>query len=155
MVTPAVVAAPPPHTQGKERVRLPLHLQVSSVSPEALRAVERAGGSVTRVYYTQLGLRALLKVRVGGRVALGGLPMLLWALGAQLPPAVVLTHACPARPLPAVCVACLASHSRKTLRSRAACCRAPCAHGRRVSPASLTPSASSRRQRTPCRQLVA
>lgn len=53
-------------TQGAERVRMPLHLQVSSVSPEALRLVEAAGGSVTRVYYTRLGLRALLKVWARG-----------------------------------------------------------------------------------------
>lgn len=48
--------------QGHERVCVPLHLQVSSVSPTALRLIEAAGGSVTRVYYTPLGLRALLKV---------------------------------------------------------------------------------------------
>jgi hypothetical protein len=43
-------------------VDVPLHLQVSSVSPAAQKLVEAAGGSVTRVYYTRLGLRALLKV---------------------------------------------------------------------------------------------
>lgn len=41
---------------------MPLHLQVSSVSPTALKLVEAARGSVERVYYTRLGLRALLKV---------------------------------------------------------------------------------------------
>jgi hypothetical protein len=50
------------HTQGCERVDVPLHLEVSSVSPTAQQLVEAAGGSVKRVYYTRLGLRALLKV---------------------------------------------------------------------------------------------
>lgn len=45
---------------------MPLHLQVSSVNPKALRLVEAAGGSVERVYYTRLGLKALLKVRCCG-----------------------------------------------------------------------------------------
>lgn len=51
--------------QGTEKPAVPLHLQVSSVSPQALRAVQAAGGSVERVYYTRLGLKALLKVRQG------------------------------------------------------------------------------------------
>ncbi|WIA30586.1 hypothetical protein OEZ86_000668 [Tetradesmus obliquus] len=46
---------------GTERVEVPLHLQVSSASPTAQKLVQAAGGSVTRVYYTRLGLRALLK----------------------------------------------------------------------------------------------
>lgn len=48
--------------QGLEKPHVPLHLQVSSVSPKALQLVEAAGGSVERVYYTPLGLKALLKV---------------------------------------------------------------------------------------------
>jgi large subunit ribosomal protein L15 len=48
-------------TQGTEKLHKPLHLQVSSVSPKALQLVEGAGGSVERVYYTRLGLKALLK----------------------------------------------------------------------------------------------
>lgn len=47
--------------QGTEKPRVPLHLQVSSVSPTALKLVEAARGSVERVYYTPLGLKALLK----------------------------------------------------------------------------------------------
>eukprot|EP00879_Flechtneria_rotunda_P014759 GHRR01015423.1.p1 GENE.GHRR01015423.1~~GHRR01015423.1.p1 ORF type:complete len:290 (+),score=78.45 GHRR01015423.1:373-1242(+) len=46
---------------GYERIGTPLHLEVSSASPEAKALVEAAGGSVTRVYYTRLGLQALLK----------------------------------------------------------------------------------------------
>ncbi|DBA94062.1 hypothetical protein WJX77_009588 [Trebouxia sp. C0004] len=38
----------------------PVHLQVSETSKSAQQAVEKAGGSVTTVYYNQLGLRALL-----------------------------------------------------------------------------------------------
>lgn len=37
-----------------------VHLQVSEVSKSAQQAVAKAGGSVTTVYYNQLGLRALL-----------------------------------------------------------------------------------------------
>lgn len=55
----------PNKTQGNERPEVPLHLQVSSVSPKALQLVEAAGGSVERVYYTRLGLKALLKVQGG------------------------------------------------------------------------------------------
>ena len=36
-------------------------LQVSQVSASAKAAIEKAGGSVTTVYYNQLGLRALLR----------------------------------------------------------------------------------------------
>eukprot|EP00882_Tetradesmus_deserticola_P028118 GHRQ01031303.1.p2 GENE.GHRQ01031303.1~~GHRQ01031303.1.p2 ORF type:complete len:134 (+),score=58.34 GHRQ01031303.1:722-1123(+) len=46
---------------GNERVDVPLHLQVSSASTAAQELLEAAGGSVTRVYYTRLGLTALLK----------------------------------------------------------------------------------------------
>lgn len=51
--------------QGNEQVQQPLHFQVSSCSPKALQVVEAAGGSIERVYYTPLGLKALLKVRAG------------------------------------------------------------------------------------------
>eukprot|EP00882_Tetradesmus_deserticola_P026490 GHRQ01029234.1.p1 GENE.GHRQ01029234.1~~GHRQ01029234.1.p1 ORF type:complete len:342 (+),score=107.46 GHRQ01029234.1:99-1028(+) len=51
---------------GNERVDVPLHLQVSSASTAAQELLEAAGGSVTRVYYTRLGLTALLKVRGSG-----------------------------------------------------------------------------------------
>ncbi|CAL8471237.1 g10779 [Coccomyxa elongata] len=46
---------------GAEKFNKPLHLQVSQASASAVAAVERAGGSVTKVYYNKLGLRALLK----------------------------------------------------------------------------------------------
>eukprot|EP00882_Tetradesmus_deserticola_P026706 GHRQ01029486.1.p1 GENE.GHRQ01029486.1~~GHRQ01029486.1.p1 ORF type:complete len:159 (+),score=50.80 GHRQ01029486.1:680-1156(+) len=55
---PCVYIAAP---QGDERVDVPLHLQVSSASTAAQELLEAAGGSVTRVYYTRLGLTALLK----------------------------------------------------------------------------------------------
>eukprot|EP00882_Tetradesmus_deserticola_P025472 GHRQ01027983.1.p1 GENE.GHRQ01027983.1~~GHRQ01027983.1.p1 ORF type:complete len:195 (+),score=45.42 GHRQ01027983.1:680-1264(+) len=60
---PCVYIAAP---QGDERVDVPLHLQVSSASTAAQELLEAAGGSVTRVYYTRLGLTALLKVRGSG-----------------------------------------------------------------------------------------
>lgn len=47
--------------QGAETFDKPLHLQVSQASASAVAAVERAGGSVTTVYYNKLGMRALLK----------------------------------------------------------------------------------------------
>lgn len=40
---------------------LPPALQVSQASASARAAIEAAGGSVTTVYYNQLGLRALLQ----------------------------------------------------------------------------------------------
>ena len=46
--------------QGAEKFQTPVHLQVSETSKSAQQAVEKAGGSVTTVYYNQLGLRALL-----------------------------------------------------------------------------------------------
>ncbi|EIE19588.1 ribosomal protein L15, partial [Coccomyxa subellipsoidea C-169] len=46
---------------GAETFNKPLHLQVSQASASAVAAVERAGGSVTTVYYNKLGMRALLK----------------------------------------------------------------------------------------------
>ena len=47
--------------QGAATVQTPVHLQVSEASESARKAVKAAGGSVTTVYYNQLGLRALLK----------------------------------------------------------------------------------------------
>ena len=46
--------------QGASKFQTPLHLPVSETSKSAQQAVEKAGGSVTTVYYNQLGLRALL-----------------------------------------------------------------------------------------------
>lgn len=46
--------------RGASKFQTPLHLQVSETSKSAQQAVEKAGGSVTTVYYNQLGLRALL-----------------------------------------------------------------------------------------------
>jgi len=39
----------------------PIHIEVTWASKTAIEAIERAGGSVKRVYYNRLGLRALLK----------------------------------------------------------------------------------------------
>lgn len=39
----------------------PLHIVVSRASESAIRAVEKAGGSITCKYYTPLSLRALIK----------------------------------------------------------------------------------------------
>ncbi|PRW50949.1 50S ribosomal L15 isoform B [Chlorella sorokiniana] len=47
--------------RGAGRFSQPVHLQVSGVSDSARAAIEKAGGSVTTVYYNQLGLRALVK----------------------------------------------------------------------------------------------
>ncbi len=46
--------------QGAPAFDKAVHLQVSGVSGTAKAAVEKAGGSVTTVYYNKLGLRALL-----------------------------------------------------------------------------------------------
>lgn len=46
---------------GADSFSLPMHFEVSRVSQKAKEAVEAAGGSVTRVHYTKLGLRALTK----------------------------------------------------------------------------------------------
>jgi large subunit ribosomal protein L15 len=46
---------------GKESFSAKVNVQVSQASEEAIRAIERAGGSITSVYYTSLALRALLK----------------------------------------------------------------------------------------------
>lgn len=39
----------------------PLHIVVSRASESAIRAVEKAGGSITCKFYTPLSLRALIK----------------------------------------------------------------------------------------------
>lgn len=41
--------------QGKHRFSTVVHLQVSQTSAAAREAVEKAGGSVTTVYYNKLG----------------------------------------------------------------------------------------------------
>lgn len=46
--------------RGAEKFSLPLHIEVSRVSDRAKAAIEAAGGSVKRVHYNHLGLRALL-----------------------------------------------------------------------------------------------
>ena len=40
---------------------MPVNIQVSQASAAAREAVEKAGGTVTTVYYNKLGIRALLK----------------------------------------------------------------------------------------------
>ncbi|CAL5228189.1 g11273 [Coccomyxa viridis] len=47
--------------KGAVRLRTPVNIQVSQVSAAAREAVEKAGGTVTTVYYNRLGIRALLK----------------------------------------------------------------------------------------------
>ncbi|GJW05264.1 50S ribosomal protein L15-like protein [Tanacetum coccineum] len=47
--------------RGAEQIQWPIHLEVSRVTVRAKEAVEAAGGSVRKVYYNQLGFRALLK----------------------------------------------------------------------------------------------
>ncbi|KAK3014716.1 hypothetical protein RJ639_008386 [Escallonia herrerae] len=47
--------------RGSEDIKWPIHLEVSRVTVRAKEAVEAAGGSVRRVYYNELGFRALLK----------------------------------------------------------------------------------------------
>ncbi|KAL3537692.1 hypothetical protein ACH5RR_001058 [Cinchona calisaya] len=47
--------------RGAEHIEWPIHLEVSRVTVRAKQVVEAAGGSVRRVYYNKLGLRALLK----------------------------------------------------------------------------------------------
>ncbi|CAM6112044.1 unnamed protein product [Calypogeia fissa] len=46
--------------RGAEEFSLPINIEVSRVSERAKIAIEAAGGSVRRVHYNQLGLRALL-----------------------------------------------------------------------------------------------
>ena len=40
---------------------MPVNIQVSQASAAAREAIEKAGGTVTTVYYNKLGIRALLK----------------------------------------------------------------------------------------------
>ena len=47
--------------RGAADLATPLRLEVSAVSPTARAAIEAAGGTVTRVYYNALNLRALLR----------------------------------------------------------------------------------------------
>ncbi|XP_074585245.1 uncharacterized protein LOC141841022 [Curcuma longa] len=47
--------------RGSEHIKWPIHLEVSRVTVRAKAAVEAAGGSVRKVHYNKLGLRALLK----------------------------------------------------------------------------------------------
>ncbi|KAL5836812.1 hypothetical protein ACOSQ3_013981 [Xanthoceras sorbifolium] len=47
--------------RGAEKIKWPIHLEVSRVTVRAKAAVEAAGGSVRKVHYNKLGLRALLK----------------------------------------------------------------------------------------------
>lgn len=47
--------------RGCEQIQWPIHLEVSRVTVRAKAAVEAAGGTVRRVHYNKLGLRALLK----------------------------------------------------------------------------------------------
>lgn len=42
---------------GAESLGVAMHLQVSAVTPHAKDAIEKAGGSVSTVYYNELGLR--------------------------------------------------------------------------------------------------
>mmetsp|Transcript_38256 Transcript_38256/g.87577 ORF Transcript_38256/g.87577 Transcript_38256/m.87577 type:complete len:333 (-) Transcript_38256:22-1020(-) len=46
---------------GKGRVTSPIRIEVQDVTPNAVAAIERAGGAVETVYYSRLTLRALLK----------------------------------------------------------------------------------------------
>lgn len=46
---------------GADKLKQPLHLQVTEASTSAREAIQQLGGSVTTVYYNQLGLRALLR----------------------------------------------------------------------------------------------
>lgn len=45
----------------KARIDRPLHIEVADASKLAVELVEKAGGTVTSLYYNRLGLRALLK----------------------------------------------------------------------------------------------
>lgn len=46
---------------GAKDIQWPIHVEVSRVTTPAKEAIEAAGGSVRRVHYNRLGLRALLK----------------------------------------------------------------------------------------------
>ena len=47
--------------KGKENFKVPIHLEVSRASEDAIQAVEAAGGTITCVHFNKLALRALLK----------------------------------------------------------------------------------------------
>ncbi|KAK4780326.1 hypothetical protein SAY87_016432 [Trapa incisa] len=47
--------------RGAEQIQWPIHFEVSRVTVRAKEAVEAAGGSVRKVYYNKLGLKALVK----------------------------------------------------------------------------------------------
>ena len=47
--------------KGKEELKVPVHLEVSAASTEAIAAVEKAGGTVTCVHLNKLAIRALVK----------------------------------------------------------------------------------------------
>ncbi|CAH9106106.1 unnamed protein product [Cuscuta europaea] len=47
--------------RGAEKIEWPIHFEVSRVTARAKAAVEAKGGSVRKVHYNKLGLRALLK----------------------------------------------------------------------------------------------
>lgn len=46
---------------GKEKLKVPVHFEVTSASAEAIKAVEAAGGTVTCTHFNTLALRALVK----------------------------------------------------------------------------------------------
>mmetsp|Transcript_10091 Transcript_10091/g.29930 ORF Transcript_10091/g.29930 Transcript_10091/m.29930 type:complete len:303 (-) Transcript_10091:1523-2431(-) len=47
--------------RGADRLRMPLHVEVSKASAAAIEAVEAAGGTVTVAHFNKLALRALIK----------------------------------------------------------------------------------------------
>jgi len=47
--------------KSKGELRTPIHLEVTSASAEAIKAVEAVGGTVTAVHFNKLALRAHLK----------------------------------------------------------------------------------------------
>ncbi|CAN8251615.1 unnamed protein product [Cochlearia groenlandica] len=47
--------------RGADEIKWPLHFEISRVTVRAKEVVEATGGSVRRVYYNKLGLKALLK----------------------------------------------------------------------------------------------
>lgn len=47
--------------RGAELIKWPIHIEVSRVTVSAKAAVEALGGSVRKVFYNKLGLRALIK----------------------------------------------------------------------------------------------
>ncbi|XP_020260521.1 uncharacterized protein LOC109836890 [Asparagus officinalis] len=47
--------------RGADQIKWPIHIEVSRVTVRAKEAVEALGGSVRKVFYNKLGLRALIK----------------------------------------------------------------------------------------------